>query len=160
MEDNNVQIVKDEQDKNSKLALLDPRKQRFVHLYVSGQYKISQIAELMQMSIIGIRTWLKRPEIKEAIEELQTQEDEIVRQTLKAARLSALEKMQKLLDSPQDAIAYQAARDILDRTGHKAPTKNETKIEIYSFEQQLRQAIEQASDIEEFIDVDDYEVVK
>jgi len=146
---------------DSKIALLNPRQQRFVHLYLSGQYQIKQIAELLNMSVSGVRTWLKNPDIKALIEEIQAEEDDIVRQGLKAIRLSALYKMQQLLNSPIDGIAYQAARDILDRTGHKAPTKQETKIDVaVTFEQQLKEALQHIEMPEEFIDVDSYEVVK
>ena len=112
------------------------------------------------MSLSGVRGWLKNPDIKAIIEEIQADEDDIVRQGLKAIRLSALYKMQRLLESPIDGIAYQAARDILDRTGHKAPTKNETKIDVaITFEQQLQEAISHIDKPEQFIDAD-YEVIK
>jgi predicted DNA-binding protein YlxM (UPF0122 family) len=155
-----VNLPTQEDLEDSQIKLLTPRQQRFVHMYLSGQYQIKQIAELLNMSTGGVRNWLKNPQIKSIIEEVQTEEDDIVRQGLKAIRLSALYKMQNLLNSPIDGIAYQAARDILDRTGHKAPTKQETKIEIYTFEQQLKDAIQQIDKPDEFIDVEDYEVIK
>ena len=155
-----VNLPTPEDLEDSKMKLLNPRQQRFIHLYLSGQYQIKQIAELLNMSLSGVRGWLKNPDIKAIIEDIQADEDDIVRQGLKAIRLSALYKMQGLLNSPIDGIAYQAARDILDRTGHKAPTKQEVKVEVYTFEQQLQEAIKSIDKPEEFIDVDDYEVVK
>ena len=144
---------------DSQMKLLNPRQQRFVHLYLSGQYQIKQIAELLNMSLSGVRGWLKNPIVKALIEDIQAEEDDIVRQGLKAIRLSALYKMQRLLDSPIDGIAYQAARDILDRTGHKAPTKQEVKVEVYTFEQQLQQAIQGIKGADEFIDITDFKEV-
>ena len=156
-----VNMPTQEDLKDSKMSLLNPRQQRFVHLYLSGQYKLKEIAELLNMSQSGIRAWLKNPDVKAVIEEVQSEEDDIVRQGLKAIRLSALYKMKNLLDSPVDGIAYQAARDILDRTGHKAPTKQETKIDVaVTFEQQLREALQAIDKPEEFIEVENYEVVK
>lgn len=155
-----VDLPTPEDLEDTKMKLLNPRQQRFIHLYLSGQYQVKQIAELLNMSLSGVRGWLKNPDIKAIIEEIQADEDDIVRQGLKAIRLSALYKMQGLLNSPIDGIAYQAARDILDRTGHKAPTKQEVKVEVYTFEQQLQEAIKSIDKPEEFIDVDDYEVVK
>ena len=155
-----VNLPAQEDLEDSKMKLLNPRQQRFIHLYLSGQYQIKQIAELLNMSLSGVRGWLKNPDIKAIIEEIQADEDDIVRQGLKAIRLSALYKMQRLLESPIDGIAYQAARDILDRTGHKAPTKNETKIDVaITFEQQLQEAISHIDKPEQFIDAD-YEVIK
>ena len=148
------------EEEESALLKLKPLHQRFVHLYVTGEYKVNDLAELLQVTPQSIRLWLKRPEIKAVIDEIQTDEDETVRQQLKATRMAALQKMRKLLNSPVDGIAYQAARDILDRTGHKAPTKQETKTEIHvTFEDQLREVIEQTKTPEDFIDVDDYEVM-
>lgn len=162
--DNELPEVKvpSEQDLvDSRMNALNPRQQRFIHLYLSGQHNLKDIAELLNMSVSGIRLWLRNPEIKSLIDEIQGEEDEIVRQGLKAIRLSALYKMQRLLDSPMDAIAYQAARDVLDRTGHKAPTKQETKIDVtYTFEEQMKDAIKTLKQPEEFIDVNDYEVIK
>lgn len=156
-----VDLPTEEDLEDSQMKLLNPRQQRFIHLYLSGQYTIKQAAELLNMSISGVRAWLRNPEIKAIIDEIQAEEDDIVRQGLKAIRLSALYKMQNLLNSPVDGIAYQAARDILDRTGHKAPTKQETKVDVaITFEQQLREAIGHVNKPEEFIEVENYEVVK
>lgn len=156
-----VNLPTEEDLEDSQMKLLNPRQQRFIHLYLSGQYTIKQAAELLNMSISGVRAWLRNPEIKAIIDEIQAEEDDIVRQGLKAIRLSALYKMQNLLNSPVDGIAYQAARDILDRTGHKAPTKQETKVDVaITFEQQLREAIGHVNKPEEFIEVENYEVVK
>lgn len=156
-----VNLPTEEDLEDSQMKLLNPRQQRFIHLYLSGQYTIKQAAELLNMSISGVRAWLRNPEIKAIIDEIQAEEDDIVRQGLKAIRLSALYKMQNLLNSPVDGIAYQAARDILDRTGHKAPTKQETKVDVaITFEQQLREAIGHVNKPEEFIEVENYEVVQ
>ena len=142
----------------SAMAKLKPLHRRFVNSYVTGTNNVKEIAELMQVTTQCIRLWLKKPEIQEAIEEIQTSEDDIVKQQLKAARMNALNTMTKLLKSPIDGIAYQAARDILDRTGHKAPTKQETKTEIHvTFEDQLKEVLKQIDSPEEFIDVEDYE---
>lgn len=152
-----VNLPTEEDFEDSQMKLLNPRQQRFIHLYLSGQYTIKQTAELLNMSVSGVRAWLKNPDIKAIIDEIQAEEDDIVRQGLKAIRLSALYKMQNLLNSPVDGIAYQAARDILDRTGHKAPTKQETKVDVaITFEQQLREAIGHVSKPEEFIEVENY----
>lgn len=144
--------VVNEPDENdlvdSSLPALNPKQQRFVHLYLSGQYKITEIAELLNMSTSSLRKWLATPEIKTHIEQIQQQEDDIVKQGIKALRLKALYKMGTLVDSPVDGIAYQAARDILDRTGHKAPTKQEVNVEIYTFEQQIKDVIKQSNYIE------------
>jgi predicted DNA-binding protein YlxM (UPF0122 family) len=145
----------DEEDLlDSSIKLLNPKQQRFVHMYLSGQYKISEMAELLHMSQNGVRLWLKKPEIRKIIDEYQAEEDEIVKQGLKALQLKALQKMADLIDSKIDGIAYQAARDILDRNGKKAPTKQEVNVEIYTFEKQMVDAIKQAGASDEYIEAE------
>lgn len=142
---------------DSKMKLLEPKRQRFVHLYLSGDYTLAGIAELLNVSAQTVYRWAGNPEIKAIIEEVQTQEDELVKQGIKALRLKALYKMGELVDSKVDGIAYQAARDILDRTGHKAPSKQEVNIEVHTFEQQIKEVIGK-SNMDKFIDTS-YEVV-
>jgi hypothetical protein len=139
---------------DSSVKLLSPKKQRFVHMYLSGQYRLTDIAKLMNMSVATIRKYATDKDVKDVIEQVQMEEDEIVKQGIKALRMKALYKMGELVDSKIDGIAYQAARDILDRTGHKAPTKQEVNVEIYTFEQQIKEVIKQSNNAEEFIDVE------
>lgn len=123
------------------ITRLKPLHQRFVHLYLTGQYKVKELAELLNVSTYTVRAWLRKQEIKDIIEQTQQDEDDIVKQGLKALRMKALYKMSDLMDSEMDAIAYQAARDILDRTGHKGVEKKEVQVEVYTFEQQLKDII-------------------
>lgn len=142
---------------DSKMQLLEPKKQRFVHLYLSGDYSLVAISELLNVHRQTIYRWAANPEIQEIITSVQKQEDELVKQGMKALRLKALYKMSELIDSKVDGIAYQAARDVLDRNGHKAPTKQEVNVEIHTFEQQIKEVINQ-SNMDKFIDIE-YEVV-
>lgn len=139
---------------DSSMKLLSPKQQRFVHMYLSGQYKLTDIAKLMNVSLSCLRGYINNKDVKEIIEKVQQEEDEIVKQGIKTLRMKALYKMGELVDSKIDGIAYQAARDILDRTGHKAPTKQEVNVEIYTFEQQIKEVIKQSNKPEEFIDVE------
>ena len=62
--------------------------------------------------------------------------------------------MNDLMDSPIDGIAFQACKDILDRTGHKA--KNEIKIDktVKTIEMQLSELAEDVLDDVDFEEVD------
>jgi phage terminase small subunit len=143
---------------DSALQQLNPKQQRFVHLYLSGGYTIPQIAELLNMSVSGVRKWLKTPEIKAYIDDVQKEEDEIVRQGLKALRLKALFKLGKLIDSNIDGVALTAVDRVLDRTGHKAPTKQEVDITIKTFEQQIIELAKESG--EDIIEINDYTIDK
>jgi len=142
-----IQEKSDDELEHSAYKLLPPKQQRFVHLYLSGAYTIPEIAELLNVSPSAVRKWLYKTEVKELIKVLQQEEDEIVKQSLKALRLRAMYKMADLLNSKVDGIAWQAAKDILDRTGHKPASEKKVNVGgTVTFEQQIRQL---AAEIEE-----------
>ena len=122
---------------SNEVQLLEPKLQRFVHLYLTGQYNQTQLAQLLEVHKNTINSWLKREEVNVAIKEYQALEHEMIDVQIKAMRMKAIEKMNDLMDSPIDGIAFQACKDILDRTGHKA--KNEIKIDktVKTIEMQL-----------------------
>ena len=137
----NIEKVTKEDMANNPFKDLEPHQQRFIHMYLSGNYTIPKIAEILGYHPVTLRRWLAKPEFKKILEKYQEEETEIVKQTLMALRLKALYKMSELIDSPIDGIAYQAARDILDRTGHKATQKQDVKIEVYNYETQIKEIL-------------------
>jgi DNA-binding XRE family transcriptional regulator len=122
---------------NNEVSLLEPKLQRFVHLYLTGQYNQTQLAQLLEVHKNTINTWLKREDVNLAIKEHQALEHNFFDAQIKSMRMKAIEKMNDLMDSPIDGIAFQACKDILDRTGHKA--KNEIKVDktVKTIEMQL-----------------------
>ncbi len=138
---------------NGEVALLDPRKQRFVHLWITGQYKQSQLAQLLEVHPNTIQSWLKDENVSTAIAEYQQTEHELVDLQLKAMRMKALQKMNDLMDSPIDGIAYQASKDILDRTGHKSRQEIKVDKTVTTIEEKLNSVINSAIDV-------DFEVIK
>lgn len=122
---------------SNEVQLLEPKLQRFVHLYLTGQYNQTQLAQLLEVHKNTINSWLKREDVNIAIKEYQAMEHEMIDVQIKAMRMKAIEKMNELMDSPIDGIAFQACKDILDRTGHKA--KNEVKVDktVKTIEMQL-----------------------
>lgn len=122
---------------SNEVQLLEPKLQRFVHLYLTGQYNQTQLAQLLEVHKNTINSWLKREDVNIAIKEYQVMEHEMIDVQIKAMRMKAIEKMNELMDSPIDGIAFQACKDILDRTGHKA--KNEIKVDktVKTIEMQL-----------------------
>ena len=123
---------------STELNLLEPKLQRFVHLYLTGQYNQRQIAQLLDVHENTVSQWLKREDVTTSIKEYQAMEHEIIDTQIKAMRMKAIQKMNDLMDSPIDGIAFQACKDILDRTGHKA--KNEIKVDktVKTIEMQLK----------------------
>ena len=127
---------------SNEVQLLEPKLQRFVHLYLTGQYNQTQLAQLLEVHKNTINSWLKREDVNIAIKEYQAMEHEMIDAQIKAMRMKAIEKMNELMDSPIDGIAFQACKDILDRTGHKA--KNEIKVDktVKTIEMQLNDLAE------------------
>ena len=127
---------------SNEVQLLEPKLQRFVHLYLTGQYNQTQLAQLLEVHKNTINSWLKREDVNIAIKEYQAMEHKMIDVQIKAMRMKAIEKMNELMDSPIDGIAFQACKDILDRTGHKA--KNEIKVDktVKTIEMQLNDLAE------------------
>lgn len=129
-------------ENTTQLPSISPQQQRFVHLYMTGQYKLQQIAELLGVTIRTLRNWLYEEEIKQLIEEFQMEEHEAVELGIKNLRKNALEKMNELIQSDNDMVALQACKDVLDRAGHKAVQKVEKSVTITTYEQQMKDLIE------------------
>lgn len=132
----------------NELTPLEPKLQRFVHLYLTGQYNQAQLAQLLDVHANTVNGWLRREDVNMYIKEYQSQEHEMFDVQIKAMRMKAIEKMNDLMDSPIDGIAFQACKDILDRTGHKA--KNEIKIDktVKTIEMQLSELAENIIEVE------------
>mgnify|MGYP006358343983 FL=1 len=133
---------------SNEVQLLEPKLQRFVHLYLTGQYNQTQLAQLLEVHKNTINSWLKREDVNVAIKEYQAMEHEMIDVQIKAMRMKAIEKMNDLMDSPIDGIAFQACKDILDRTGHKA--KNEIKVDktVKTIEMQLNDLANEIIDVD------------
>lgn len=135
------------------ITVLDTKLQRFVHLYLTGAYTNKELAGLMDVHINTVYTWINREDVQMVIGDMQKKEHEAVEIRLKSLRSKALEKMNDLMDSPIDGVAFQACKDVLDRTGHKA--KNEVKVEktVKTIEMQLKDLADNV-----FTDIDFREV--
>lgn len=145
------------ESKDLELFALDPKQQRFIQLYLTGNFTLAKIADLLEIHPNTAGKWLKKPAIKSALEEAQSEIHEQVSVQLKSMTLKATQKLNNLIDSPQDAIALQAVKDVLDRGGHK--TKNEIKVEktVTTVEEKMKQLIDATIIDAEFADVGDTE---
>lgn len=121
---------------------LTPGQQRFVNLYVTGQYKNVELARLLDISTTTINNWLNIKEVQTLITEYQAQEHENTKKKLNSLTDSAVNTMMDLLSSPVEAVRLQASKDILDRTGFKQATKMEVKKEVFNYEASLSQLLD------------------
>ena len=108
----------------------------------------------MDVYINTVYSWINREDVQMVITDMQKKEHEAVEIRLKSLRAKALEKMNDLMDSPIDGVAFQACKDVLDRTGHKA--KNEVKVEktVKTIEMQLKDLADNIFTDVDFVEVD------
>lgn len=141
-------------DEISSVSITDltPKMQRFVHLYMTGNYTLVKLGELLDLHPNTLGNWLKRRDVKTLIADMEKSTHDIVTVQLNALTLKSVNKLSKLIDSPIDGVAFQAVRDVLDRGGHKP--KQEIKVDktVTTYEQKLKRLINNV------IDIDDYEV--
>lgn len=133
---------------------LDPKQQRFVHLYLTGSYTNKEIAQLLDIHQNTLYNWLRDDRVIEVINEIQKVEHETIETQLKAMRTKAINTMMELMDSPIDGVRYQASKDILDRAGHKS--KQEIKVDktIKTIEMQLNELASELIEDVAFTEVD------
>lgn len=137
-----VQAKNEEEIIENPIVALNPKMQRFVHLYMTGQYTLNKLSQLLEVHPNTLQSWLKRDDVKEAIADMQQSTHDIVQIQLKALTMKAVNKLSDLIESPIDGVALQATKDILDRGGHK--TKQEIKIDktVRTYEQKLQEIID------------------
>lgn len=128
------------------ITVLPPKMQRFVQLYMTGQYTLSKLAQLLEVHPNTLGHWLKRKDVQSIISDMQMTTHEIVGQQLKNMSLKAVDKLGKLTESPIDGVALQAVKDILDRAGHKP--KQEIKVDktVRTFEEKLQDIMQKTID--------------
>lgn len=127
---------------DSKILELPPKIQRFIHLYLTGQYSHMKLAQLLGVSPNTVTTWLKRDDVKEVMYSMQSSIHEVVAMNIKAMSVSATEKLKELINSPIDGVALQAVKDVLDRTGHKPEQKIRVDKTVTTIEQKLQNLID------------------
>lgn len=137
----------------SKISELPPKMQRFIHLYMTGQYSLNKLAQLLEVHPNTLGNWLKRKDVRSVITEMQETTHDVVGIQLKALTMKAVNKLGSLTDSPIDGVALQAVKDILDRAGHKP--KNEIKVDktVTTIEQKFKELVDATIDV-------DYEVME
>lgn len=136
---------------------LTPAKLRMIMLYLTGQYTQAKIASIVGISATTVRSWLLDETVQSVIKTIQQKEFVKINSDLSALKNKAVNTLYELLDSDMDTVRYQAAKDILDRGGHKAQTNIKVDKTVTTREEQLKNIIE-ATMSDRVVDVTDYEV--
>lgn len=135
---------------------LTPAKIRMIMLYLTGQYTQKKIAEIVGVSNTTVREWLLDSSVQAVIKEIQSREFVKINNDLNALKNKAVSTLYELLDSTMDTVRYQAAKDILDRGGHKAQQSIKVDKTVTTREEQLKSLIDMTISDDDVIDVKDY----
>jgi transposase-like protein len=141
-EKENLTLITESEEESTAITTLTPKMQRFVHLYMTGQYTVPKLAQLLEVHPNTLWKWLKREDVSAVIQDTQQATHDMVAVQLKALTLKATNKLGELVNSPIDGVALQAVKDILDRAGHKS--KQEIKIDktVTTIEQKMKDLID------------------
>lgn len=133
---------------------LPPAKVRMIMLWLTGQYTKRKIGQIIGIAEDTVRTWLLDPTVQAVINELQSREFAIIESNLKALSNKALKTMDDLLDSNMDNVRFQAAKDLLDRSGHKPQQSIKVDKTVTNLEQTLASVKEFDFNPDDIVDVD------
>jgi transposase-like protein len=141
-EEMSKELTAESSEDTALIMSLPPKMQRFVHLYMTGQYTINKLAQLLEVHPNTLSNWLKRRDVRDVISDLQETTHDMVAIQLKTLTLTATNKLGELINSPIDGVALQAVKDVLDRAGHK--TKQEIKIDktVTTIEQKMKELVD------------------
>ncbi len=160
MEDKNNKVVAEESLfsglPSELVESLTPAKIRMIMLYLTGQYTQKKIAEIVGVSNTTIREWLLDPSVQAVVKEIQSREFVKINNDLNALKNKAVSTLYELLDSTMDTVRYQAAKDILDRGGHKAQQSIKVDKTVTTREEQLKSLIDMTISDDDVIDVGEY----
>lgn len=134
---------------------LTPAKTRMILMYLTGQYSQKKLSQIIGVSENTIRAWLLDPAVQTVIKELQQREFAVVDSKLKALRHKAIDTMNELLESDMDNVRFQAAKDILDRGGHRPQQTIKVNKTVTTLEQQLKDLADFTIDDADVIDISD-----
>lgn len=138
---------------------LTPAKIRMIMLYLTGQYTQKKIGQIVGVSTTTIQNWLLDQNIQLVIKEIQSREFVKINNDLNALKNKAVSTLYELLDSTMDTVRYQAAKDILDRGGHKPQQSIKVDKTVTTREEQLKSLIESTISDDDIVDISEYEGV-
>lgn len=141
------------------MSRITPAKTRMILLWLTGQYSQRKIANIIGCSEATIKAWLVDPAVQLIIKEIQQREFALIESNLKAMSYKAIDTMNELLDSDMDNVRFSAAKDILDRGGHKPHQNIKVDKTVTNIEQQLSQLADFTINEDEIIDIDIDDIV-
>lgn len=133
---------------------ITPSKMHMINLYVAGCYSPKNICAQVGIHYNTYRRWMLEDGVRAVIRIIQEKQLALVQSDLNNLRGKAVKKMEDLLDSNMDNVAFQAARDILDRTGMKSEQKINVQKTVTTLEQQMKDLADFTINDDDIIDID------
>ena len=96
------------------IVMLSPQQRKAAVLMAQGNLKQKEIAEQVDVTQETISRWKNNPEFMREYEQILTQ-------TIKSVAAKAFQTHDKLLSAKSEMVRYLTAKDVLDRSGFKAP---------------------------------------
>lgn len=141
------------------LQKIPPAKMRAANLYMTGRYTFKQIAAIIGVAPTTVSKWLRSPVMMDVVDQLQERDLRLSQEHLNSLREKAIDTMDKLLDSNMDNVRFNAAKDILDRSGMKAVNVSEVNKTVTTIDQQMADLAEFSIVDDDVIDIDLDEVM-
>ena len=133
---------------------ITPTKMHVINLYVTGCYTPKNICAQVGIHYNTYRRWMLEEGVQTIIRIIQERQLTMTQADLNNLRGKAVKKMEDLLDSNMDNVAFQAARDILDRTGMKSEQKINVQKTVTTLEQQMKDLADFTISDDDYIDID------
>ena len=133
---------------------IHPAKLRCANLYLTGGYNFKQIAAIIGVTPSTVSKWLHSNDVMQVLDALQERELKLSQTHLSSLREKAIDTMNDLLNSNMDNVRFQAARDILDRSGMKAVNNYKIDKTVTNLDQQIANLAEFTITDEDVVDID------
>lgn len=105
---------------------------KMAYFFTQG-YNINDISAAMQIGRTTVQKALKSDEFKEIVNGLTLEVVNVARMFLATSGIKAVKTIIDCMDSPNDRVRLQAAKEVLDRIGLTEPTKIEVLAEGNAF---------------------------
>lgn len=151
-----LKSVEPNQNHTYDISDLPINQQRFIQLYMTGQYSIRQLAEILDMEPESLTRWLRREDVSSVVRQMQEDIHNQVSSQLKSLTTHAVTRLSQLVDSKVDGVALQAVNTILDRAGHRSKQEININKTVTTFEEKMNNLLE-GVDVEDLEEIEDYE---
>lgn len=152
-----LQSVELNSEEKYDVSSLPVNQQRFVQLYMTGQYSLRQLAEILDVAPETLSRWLRREDVAGVVTTMQGDIHNQVSSQLKSLTVQAVSRLSELVDSKIDGVALQAVNTILDRSGHRSKQEININKTVTTFEEKMNSLIE-GIDVEDLEELDAYDI--